>query len=167
MAHQYASTGLSGGFVGLPFDSNKPLWIIDPTTANNDSHVEYLMDTTPTPLRGASASLVAFIVGYSRPPGVPEKDGNNVIGGGPLYLNFSAGPMVKPSMINSGWTQFYDFTTVCTCSCFLPFCLLMTRDLMSLPQFDTLSFLLFAPSTFLFTAHLHTVRQYVLHVCSC
>jgi hypothetical protein len=111
---QYASKGLSGGFVGLPLHSNEPLWIIDPKTANDTSNVEYLTTTNPTPLRNGSVSLVAFIVGYTRPDGTPAKDGNDVIGGGPLYLDFSAGATVKPTMINSGRTQFYDFTTVCT-----------------------------------------------------
>lgn len=109
---QYASTDLSGGFVGLPFSSDKPLWIIDPKEANETAHVAYLTITTPIPMQGPSASLVAFIVGYTRPPLVPMKDGNNIIGGGPMYLDFSAGALVKPSIINSGWTQYYDFTTV-------------------------------------------------------
>lgn len=109
---KYATTGLSGGFVGLPLDSGTPLWIIDPATANETAHVAYLTGTTPIPLRGPKSSLVAFVVGYARRPGVPAKDGHDVIGGGPMYLDFTAGPMAKPSIINSGWTQFYDFTTV-------------------------------------------------------
>ena len=72
----------------------------------------YLTDTTPIAMRGPSAALVAFVVGYTRPPGTPAKDGHDVVGGGPMYLDFSAGPMAKPSIINSGRTQFYDFTTV-------------------------------------------------------
>lgn len=98
--------------MGLPLASNQPLWIIDPKEANETAHVAYLTITTPISMQGPSASLVAFIVGYTRPPGVPKKNGNDIIGGGPMYLNFSAGATVKPTIINSGWTQYYDFTTV-------------------------------------------------------